>query len=186
MTEQQLRQTIYDNRLPIEIVDLRHDTPTLSNQVMSFKEMQLVQFPKSDSKQQQIPYYIRAIIAMIAVMMMFVVPVWLSYQLSSVLEGLYDTYVLSQMNTQLSSVFQQLLFGHYGLLSIGIFSIIWAFPVVILLTIATELYNEIGIKDWITDTLDLLMRHIGLTGSDLLPVITGFGCNVVALNETKS
>lgn len=88
MTEQQLEQTIYENRLPIEIVDLRHDTPTLSNQVMSFKEMQLVQFPKSDSKQQQIPYCIRAIIAMIAVMMMFVVPVWISYQLSSVLEGL--------------------------------------------------------------------------------------------------
>lgn len=186
MTEQQLRQTVYDERLPIELVDLRHETPTLSNQVMTYKEMQLIQFPKSDSKPQQIPYFIRVMIAMLAVMMMFVVPVWLAYQLSSVMEGWYDAYVLSRINMQLSSVVQQLLFGHYGLLSIGIFSIIWAFPVVILLTIATEIYNEIGIKDWITDTLDPLMRHIGLTGSDLLPVITGFGCNVVAINETKS
>jgi Fe2+ transport system protein B len=49
----------------------------------------------------------------------------------------------------------------------------------------TTLTEEIGLQEHLTTTLDPWLRKIGLTGRDLLPVITGFGCNVVAVFQSR-
>lgn len=46
--------------------------------------------------------------------------------------------------------------------------------------------EESGLKDRITDALDYSMHKFGLTGQDLVPIISGFGCNVVAIEATRS
>lgn len=46
--------------------------------------------------------------------------------------------------------------------------------------------DDSGLKDRIVDSLDPLMRKIGMNGRDLVPLITGFGCNVVAVQQTRS
>ncbi|MBO0994425.1 ferrous iron transporter B [Bacillus sp. SD088] len=76
--------------------------------------------------------------------------------------------------------------GDYGLITLGSYSFLWAFPVVLLISIMTSLTEETGIQEHITSALDPWLRKIGLTGRDLLPVITGFGCNVVAVFQSRS
>lgn len=46
--------------------------------------------------------------------------------------------------------------------------------------------SESGLKDRITDSLDRPMRAIGLSGRDLIPVLSGFGCNVVAVFQSRA
>ena len=43
-----------------------------------------------------------------------------------------------------------------------------------------------GIKDRITASLDPWLRHIGLNGRDLVPILSGYGCNVVAVFQSRS
>lgn len=173
----------FDERLPVEYLDLTKEVPTLQNEPIEYKALKLVKTPPT--KAVTYPNLLKQVIALMLIGILFVVPVYFSYKISQFLVPLYDEHILAHLHFN-NDTLSTLLVGHYGLLSICIFSIIWALPVVILLTLTTELYNEIGIKDWITDALDPLMQKIGLTGADLLPVITGFGCNVVALEETKS
>nr|MDH3162741.1 ferrous iron transporter B [Bacillus licheniformis] len=49
-----------------------------------------------------------------------------------------------------------------------------------------RLADDSGLKDRIVDSLDPLMRKIGLNGRDLVPLLTGFGRNVVAVQQTRS
>jgi ferrous iron transport protein B len=58
--------------------------------------------------------------------------------------------------------------------------------VVLLLGIASGLAEESGLHDRITAALDPWLRHIGLSGRDLVPVLTGFGCNVVAVMRSRA
>ena len=37
-----------------------------------------------------------------------------------------------------------------------------------------------------TAALDPALRHIGLSGRDLVPVLSGFGCNVVATFQSRA
>ncbi len=76
--------------------------------------------------------------------------------------------------------------GSYGVLSLGIYSFIWAFPVVLFIGLSVALTEESGLKDRITDSLDGWMRRIGLNGRDLIPVLSGFGCNVVAVFQSRT
>ncbi|MDQ3247741.1 MAG: ferrous iron transporter B, partial [Chloroflexota bacterium] len=46
--------------------------------------------------------------------------------------------------------------------------------------------DETGIKDRITAALDAPLRRIGLNGRDLVPVLSGFGCNVVAVFQSRA
>ncbi|MBW7651939.1 nucleoside recognition domain-containing protein [Anoxybacillus sp. ST4] len=80
---------------------------------------------------------------------------------------------------------ETLLIGDYGLLSLGMYSFVWAFPVVIFLTFVTAIIDDTGIKDRIVDSLHTYLRKIGLHGEDLIPVFTGFGCNVVAVQQSR-
>ena len=78
------------------------------------------------------------------------------------------------------------LVGDYGLITLGWYSFLWAFPVVLLMGLSVSLTEEVGLKDRITAALDPWLRRIGLDGRDLIPVLTGFGCNVVAVYQSRA
>jgi Fe2+ transport system protein B len=57
--------------------------------------------------------------------------------------------------------------------------------VVLLLGVTSSLAEETGLHDRITSALDPWLRHVGLSGRDLVPILTGFGCNVVAVFQSR-
>lgn len=127
--------------------------------------------------------------ALAASVLLFAVPVMLAYMLSTVLQPLADAGMLDPLRSWVAgwpSLGNAILVGDYGLFTLGMYSFIWAFPVVLLLGISQALTEESGLKDRITDALDPWMRRIGLNGRDLIPVLSGFGCNVVAVFQSRA
>jgi Fe2+ transport system protein B len=55
-----------------------------------------------------------------------------------------------------------ILVGDYGLVTLGWYSFLWAFPVVVLLGLSVALTEEMGLKDRITAALDPCIRKDGL------------------------
>ncbi|WP_051507337.1 nucleoside recognition domain-containing protein [Saccharibacillus sacchari] len=127
--------------------------------------------------------------ALVASIFLFAVPVMLAYLLSTALQPLADIGLLDPLRSWAAgwpSLANAMLVGDYGIFTLGIYSFIWAFPVVLLLGISLALTEESGLKDRITDALDPWMRRIGLNGRDLIPVLSGFGCNVVAVFQSRT
>jgi Fe2+ transport system protein B len=76
--------------------------------------------------------------------------------------------------------------GKYGLLTMGPLLFVWAVPTVVLYAVLLAVYKASGLLDRMTTSLQPLMRHVGLTGRDLVRVIMGMGCNVPAVIATRS
>jgi Fe2+ transport system protein B len=128
-------------------------------------------------------------LSLACVVLLFAVPVVLAYLLSAWLQPIIDKNVIDPMRDMLVSsppLLQALLAGDYGIVTLGWYSFLWAFPVVLLLGISTALAEESGMKDRITDSLDVWMRKLGLNGRDLIPILSGFGCNVVAVFQSRA
>ncbi|MCI1859481.1 MAG: 50S ribosome-binding GTPase [Sporolactobacillus sp.] len=127
--------------------------------------------------------------ALICTLAVFLIPVMIAYQFSSLTQPPADQWIIQPIARLLSGqpdLIQELLTGKYGLLSLGIYSFIWAFPVVLLIGISTAIVDESGVKDRMVDCLDPLLHRIGLNGQDLVPVLSGFGCNVVAVFQSRN
>ncbi|SDC85170.1 small GTP-binding protein domain-containing protein [Terribacillus halophilus] len=127
--------------------------------------------------------------AMIASLSIFGAPVILAYLLASNVQIVTESWLiqpLQRATTNFPSLLREVLVGDYGLVTLGWYSFIWAFPVIILVGLATSITEESGVQEHITHTLDPWLRKIGLTGRDLVPVLTGFGCNVVAVMQSRN
>jgi Fe2+ transport system protein B len=127
--------------------------------------------------------------ALAALLLFYAVPVFLAYHFASVLQPWVDARLIEPSKAALAWLPvwpAALLTGSYGLLTLGWYSFLWAFPVVVLISLAMAFTEETGLQDRITRTLDPALRRIGLSGRDLQPVITGFGCNVVAVLQSRS
>lgn len=128
-------------------------------------------------------------LALVSLVLLFLLPVYAAYQFSSFAQPFVDLHVIQPLvawGATLPDWLAPLLVGPYGLLTLGWYSFLWAFPVVLLIGLGVALGEEIGLKDRITTALDPWMRRIGLSGRDLVPVVTGFGCNVVAVFQSRS
>jgi len=128
-------------------------------------------------------------LSLVMTLLLFAVPVLLAYLLSTWLQPIVDSSVLNPVKSRLDGappIVQSLIVGDYGIVTLGWYSFLWAFPVVLLLGISVALAEESGIKDRITDSLDVWLRRIGLSGRDLIPVLSGFGCNVVAVFQSRA
>lgn len=127
--------------------------------------------------------------AIVALLLLFAVPVYMSYLFSDWILPYTDKWILEPLYNITSGLWkplQTVILGDYGIISLGLYSFIWAFPVVLLIGISVALTEESGLKDRITDSLDGWMRKIGLNGKDLIPVLSGFGCNVVAVFQSRT
>jgi ferrous iron transport protein B len=128
-------------------------------------------------------------VSLFAVLAMYGVPVWMAYDFSGGLQPHVDALVISpvkEMLTGLPTWAAAMVVGNYGLLTLGWYSFLWAFPVVVLIGLSSGLAEESGLHDRISRALDPWLRKIGLDGRDLLPVLSGFGCNVVAVMQSRA
>ncbi|TCI25105.1 hypothetical protein EVJ32_11420 [Exiguobacterium sp. SH5S4] len=123
--------------------------------------------------------------AVLTIILLYGLPVALAYQVASRLEPFIERFV-DVGSTFIDGAFlTTMLFGDFGLLSLGLYSFVWAFPVVVLLGVMVGVTDDTGLKDKLADALDPVMRKLGLSGQDLIPFLGGFGCNVTALDQTK-
>jgi Fe2+ transport system protein B len=128
-------------------------------------------------------------LALVAMLGLLAVPVMLAFKLAGWLQPRVDAAFidpLARLTGNLPSLPTALLTGPYGLLTLGVYSFIWAFPVVLLLGVTSGIAEETGLHDRITSALDPWLRYVGLSGRDLVPVLTGFGCNVVAVLQSRA
>ncbi len=74
----------------------------------------------------------------------------------------------------------------YGLLNMGPFLLVWAFPTVLLFALILGAYKASGLIERINVALHPFVRPFGLSGRDVARVMMGFGCNVPAVISTRS
>ncbi|WP_307892075.1 nucleoside recognition domain-containing protein [Bacillus swezeyi] len=120
---------------------------------------------------------------------LFMLPVMLAFHVSEWAQQYADEWLIEPLKeaaVSWPSWLEAILAGSYGLFSLGIYSFVWAFPVVLFMSIANAAADDSGLKDRIVDSLDPFMRKIGMNGQDLVPLLTGFGCNVVAVQQTRA
>ena len=131
-------------------------------------------------------------LSLFATIALFAVPIWLAFVFAAWMQPILDKSIIIPLTERTrglettSPLIFAMLAGSYGLLTLGPYSFVWAFPVVLFMAVAVAVTDETGVKDRITSALDPWMRRIGLSGKDLIPVLTGFGCNVVAAFQTRS
>jgi Fe2+ transport system protein B len=127
-------------------------------------------------------------LALASLAALFAAPVWLAFIFAEWAQPRVDAAAITPLKTALANLPalpQALLTGSYGVLTLGWYSFLWAFPVVTLIGASVALGEETGLKDRISAALDPWLRRIGLSGRDLIPVLTGFGCNVVAVFQSR-
>ncbi|HDS1153509.1 TPA: 50S ribosome-binding GTPase [Pluralibacter gergoviae] len=127
--------------------------------------------------------------AVACLFLLFAIPVWLAWLLSDLLQPVADALIigpLAALTAHFPPLLQNLLTGSYGLFSLGIYSFIWAFPVVLLVGVSIAATEESGLKARITAALDPWLRRVGLSGQDLIPALSGFGCNAVAVFQSRA
>jgi len=74
----------------------------------------------------------------------------------------------------------------YGLLNMGPFLLVWAFPTVLLFSVILAVYKASGLIERVNVAIHPLARPFGLSGRDVIRVMMGFGCNVPAVISTRS
>lgn len=175
-----LRQYIIKHRLDVGIHAPVTSTPTKTRQVIAVLE----QFVK-ENRQHALSWY-EGLIGWSLIALMFAVPIYLAYHLSGYLEA----HIFEPLLTWISALpnmqqpwLQQILFGDYGILSLGTYSFVWALPVVILMSISTAVLDHSGLKAYVMNAIEPSMRRIGLTGMDIVPLLEGFGCNAAAVTQ---
>lgn len=128
-------------------------------------------------------------LALFSMLVLLALPVALAFEVASRLQPFVDAVAIVPLTRVLAGTgpwLHAVLVGPYGLLTLGSYSFVWAFPVVVLLGVTSSLAEESGLHDRVMTALDPWLRHVGLTGRDLGPVLTGFGCNVVAVLHSRA
>ena len=131
-------------------------------------------------------------LSLLTLFLLFAVPVYLAYILADSLQPIIDTVLIEPLVNWFAPLatavplLYELLVGDYGVITLGWYSFLWAFPVVLFIGMSVAVTEEMGLKDRITASLDPWLRRIGLNGRDLVPVLTGYGCNVVALHQSRA
>lgn len=132
------------------------------------------------------------LLSLLTLFLLYALPVYLAYLFADFLQPLADAVLIEPLIGWLAPLASmwplafEILVGDYGLITLGWYSFLWAFPVVLLIGISSALTEEMGLKDRITASLDPWLRPIGLNGRDLIPVLSGYGCNVVAVFQSRS
>jgi len=128
-------------------------------------------------------------LALVSMLLLFATPIYAAYLMAVTLQPWVDERGITPLKESLGGLpplLSTLLTGGYGLLTLGWYSFLWAFPVVMLISVSVAVTEETGLKDRITSALDPWLGRVGLSGRDLIPVLTGFGCNVVAVFQSRS
>jgi Fe2+ transport system protein B len=200
--KQKVRELLLREKLPLFLIDTRKLTDELRTGLTDFVTSQKV-WPENQmnhiaelnlEKVEPSPLafdspVIGPLLSICTLISMFLFPVWIAYQFSSIVQPVFDNYLLDdilRLFENFPPLIQTVMIGDYGLLTLGIYSFIWAFPVVFLMGVSTAVADETGIKDRMIDSLAPAAKRIGMDSQDLVPVLTGFGCNVVAVYQSRN
>ncbi|WP_238458001.1 nucleoside recognition domain-containing protein [Alkalihalobacterium alkalinitrilicum] len=140
-------------------------------------------FPKFPFSSSKVLLYLLLVISI------YGLPVYAAYLLASTLEPVVEGGLIEPIERFFSHtpfLVEQVLVGDFGLFTLGLYSFLWAFPVVLFIGMSIAFTEEVGLKDKITAEITPSLIKIGLSGRDFIPVLTGYGCNVVAVFQTKS
>ena len=88
---------------------------------------------------------------------------------------------LSQISLFQENKLQHILFGHYGVISLGTYSFVWALPVVFMISLSTALIDITHLKHYIVWSIEPTMMRLGLHGSDIIPLLEGFDVMLLPL-----
>lgn len=131
-----------------------------------------------------IPRKRETLLGWLIILVMFALPIYIAYHFSDWLQSHIAMPVLSEISK--GSLFHiewlhHIFFGDYGVMSLGTYSLVWALPVVVLISCATALIEHTHVKDYVIWSIEPSMKRIGLEAIDIVPVLEGFGCNAAAV-----
>ncbi|TVP80840.1 MAG: ferrous iron transporter B [Alkalicoccus sp.] len=141
---------------------------------------------KTNHRQRFTPFLTMAVVLMIV--LIYGLPVYTAYQFASFMEPLAETFVIEPLGELFSDTpvfIHTFLFGDFGIVSLGSFSFIWAFPVVVLVGMSIAITENTRLQNKLVFYIEPSLRKLGLSGADFIPVISGYGCNVVAVMQSK-
>lgn len=141
-----------------------------------------------ESRQHQ-PKFHDTLLGWLIIFLMFALPIFLAYHFSDWLQSNYVSFWIEMMmhraHTSIHWI-DQVLYGDYGVLSLGIYSLVWALPVVVMIGISTAVIDQTQLKQFVVWSIEPTMRKVGLDGQDIIPVLEGFGCNAAAITQANS
>ncbi len=143
---------------------------------------------KEATSEKKFNHLFIVILSLLIILAMYGLPVYGAFLIASFIEQMVQTSFISHLENLFHATpafFKEIAVGPYGLFTLGFYSFIWAFPVVVLISLSISITSESGIKDRLTIAIDPVLRKVGLTGRDIIPIITGYGCNVVAVYQSK-
>ncbi len=86
-----------------------------------------------------------------------------------------------------TALLKDLMVGEYGLITIGVtYAVAIILPVVGFFFICFSLLEDIGYLPRLAVMANALLRHIGLSGKAVLPLILGLGCDTMATLTTRT
>ncbi|PYZ97550.1 GTP-binding protein [Alteribacter lacisalsi] len=136
-----------------------------------------------------VPPFFKKTVFLLLIVLIYGGPVYAAYHFALWVEPLAERFVIlpaAALAEGAPNLVYLFLFGDFGIVSLGTFSLVWAFPVVVFVGISIAVTEASGLQRELIRTVDPMLRRIGLTGSDLVPVLTGYGCNVVAIMKAQS
>lgn len=175
-----LRLLIIKQKLDISLAESVVSSPIASEHVIE----QLTLF--QHERRQLRPKISATFLAWLLIFLMFALPIGIAYQFSDWFQNQYVSAwieYLTQTTLLNHDILQHILFGDYGVLSLGTYSLVWALPVVILISLSTAIIDQTGFKSWMIWTIEPSMLRIGLQGNDIVPLLEGFGCNAAAISQ---
>ncbi|EPD49278.1 hypothetical protein HMPREF1208_01736 [Staphylococcus sp. HGB0015] len=178
LDQQQLRQYIVKHKLNLSLNEsVTHTSDETRHVVTHLQEFM-------QARENRRPQWYQSLIGWLAIFFMFAFPVYIAYHFSDWLQNQYIApwiERISQYDLFQQSVVQALMFGDYGVLSLGTYSLVWSLPVVILLSFSTALIEQSHVKQYMIWSISPTMEKMGLDGTDIIPVLEGFGCNAAAI-----
>lgn len=175
-----LRLLIIKQKLDISLAESVVSSPIASEHVIE----QLTLF--QHERRQLRPKISATFLAWLLIFLMFALPIGIAYQFSDWFQNQYVSAwieYLTQTTLLNHDILQHILFGDYGVLSLGTYSLVWALPVVILISLSTAIIDQTGSKSWMIWAIEPSMLRIGLQGNDIVPLLEGFGCNAAAISQ---
>lgn len=176
-----LRLLIIKQKLDISLAESVVSSPIASEHVIE----QLTLF--QHERRQLRPKISATFLAWLLIFLMFALPIGIAYQFSDWFQNQYVSAwieYLTQTTLLNHDILQHILFGDYGVLSLGTYSLVWALPVVILISLSTAVIDQTGLKSWMIWAIEPSMLRIGLQGNDIVPLLEGFGCNAAISQAT--
>lgn len=175
-----LRLLIIKQKLDISLAESVVSSPIASEHVIE----QLTLFQRE--RRHLRPKISATFLAWLLIFLMFALPIGIAYQFSDWFQNQYVSAwieYLTQTTLLNHDILQHILFGDYGVLSLGTYSLVWALPVVILISLSTAVIDQTGLKSWMIWAIEPSMLRIGLQGNDIVPLLEGFGCNAAAISQ---